>query len=282
LLILQKIFKKEIGETPKKIVQLTGGSINNVYRCKLIDRDLVIKLNISHKHPKMFEKEKSGLELISKSKFLIPKPIIAGSFENYDYLILEYIKPGTVLNWQLFGKNLASLHKINNDKFGLNQDNYIGSLKQHNNFQKDWGAFYSNQRLLKLAKDARDLNLLSKIDSQKIDSLCKNLKNIVPKSKPSLIHGDLWVGNLMSNVENKPVLFDPAVYFGHPEMDWAMLSLFGSYPEEAMKNYCEFLPLENGFNDRKDIHQLYPLMVHLILFGSSYYQNVTNILNRYN
>ena len=86
----------------------------------------------------------------------------------------------------------------------------------------------------------------------------------------------------MSNVENKPVLFDPAVYFGHPEMDWAMLSLFGSYPEEAMKNYCEFLPLENGFNDRKDIHQLYPLMVHLILFGSSYYQNVTNILNRYN
>ena len=99
--------------------------------------------------------------------------------------------------------------------------------------------------------------------------------------KPSLIHGDLWPGNLIYDQQNNPVLIDPAVYYGHPEMDWAMLSLFGTYPEVAIRSYCELYYLEKGYKDREEIYQLYPLLVHLILFGKSYYSQVKKIINKF-
>ena len=107
------------------------------------------------------------------------------------------------------------------------------------------------------------------------------LDTLLPECKPSLIHGDLWSGNLIYDRQNSPVLIDPAVYYGHPEMDWAMLSLFGNYPEVAFRSYCELNYLEKGFKDREGIHQLYPLLVHLILFGKSYFNQVYSIIKKF-
>jgi fructosamine-3-kinase len=114
-----------------------------------------------------------------------------------------------------------------------------------------------------------------------MEQLCLKLNTYIPFTEPSLIHGDLWSGNLIFDEQGKPVFIDPAIYYGHPEMDWAMLSLFGSYPEKAMKSYCNYIPLESNYFEREKIYQLYPLLVHLILFGRSYYRDITEILNFY-
>ena len=119
------------------------------------------------------------------------------------------------------------------------------------------------------------------IPIKKLEKICLKLDEYIPFSKPSLIHGDLWTGNLIFDIDGKPVFIDPAIYYGHPEMDWAMLSLFGSYPETAMKSYCNIIPLENNYLEREKIYQLYPLLVHLILFGRGYYRNISDILNFY-
>ena len=126
-----------------------------------------------------------------------------------------------------------------------------------------------------------DQGLFEKKHCVWMEMLCQKLDEIIPKCNPSLIHGDLWSGNLLSNISGQPVLIDPSVYFGHPEMDWAMLGLFGNYPKLAMSSYQEINPLENGFNKRRDIHQLYPLLVHLILFGKGYLSGIISTLKKY-
>ena len=280
--ILNEIIRKELGINPHKSTALFGGDINQVYRCTFDKQDLVVKLNSANKFPNIFEKEKKGLELLAKSNFKIPKPLAFGNLENFDYLVLEYIQPGSSIDWEIFGEKLAELHRKTSSKFGLNYHNYIGSLVQNNNFENTWEEFYSNFRLLPLTAKARDQQLILKNDVSKIEKLCLKLNELIPATKPSLIHGDLWSGNLISDKNNEPVLIDPAVYYGHPEMDWAMLSLFGNYPTIAMEKYNEINPIEKDFEKRKEIHQLYPLLVHLILFGKGYYRSVMSIIEKFN
>jgi len=281
-MVVNKILQKVIAKTPKNIQLLTGGDINQVYHCTFDKQDLVVKLNGANKFPNMFEKEKKGLELLAKSSFKIPKPIAFGTLENFDYLILEYIAPGEHINWEIFGEKLAEMHRKTSSNFGLNYNNYIGSLKQNNNYKSTWEEFYSNFRLLPLTEIARNQQLILKSDVNKIEKLCLKLNELIPNTKPSLIHGDLWSGNLISDKNNEPVLIDPAVYYAHPEMDWAMLSLFGNYPTVAMEKYNEINPIEKDFEKRKEIHQLYPLLVHLILFGKGYYRSVMSIIEKFN
>ena len=279
---IENIVCKEFGKKPSTVNSLSGGSINRVYHLVVEKVEFVIKINLSNRFPTMFEKEKRGLEILSHSTFKIPKPIAFGTLENFDYLVLEYIQPGSSINWEIFGFKLAQLHKITHTQFGLDHNNYIGSLEQNNNYKSTWEEFYSNFRLLPLIEKARDQQLILKSDVNKIEKLCLKLNELIPNTKPSLIHGDLWSGNLISDKNNEPVLIDPAVYYAHPEMDWAMLSLFGNYPTIAIEKYNEINPIEKDFEKRKEIHQLYPLLVHLILFGKGYYRSVMSIIEKFN
>ena len=117
----------------------------------------------------------------------------------------------------------------------------------------------------------------------KIESLCENLGSFlnVTGESPALMHGDLWSGNLINDQQGAPVLIDPAVYFGFREMDLAMLQLFGSIPSSAIDAYQDVFPLHKDWQKRVEINQLYPLLVHLVIFGSSYYNSVRNILRKY-
>ena len=277
----KQIIKQELNSNIKKVSQLGGGSINSVFLVELEKTKIVIKINDSLKFPGMFENEKKGLLKLNTSGVKTPQLIFKRSKDNLTFLALEYIPNGNFGNWELFGEKLAVLHMNKNEFFGLDYDNYIGSLRQINKKENNWKGFYSNQRLLHLTKFAFDKELLSKADSKKMEELCYKLDTYVPFTEPSLIHGDLWSGNLIFDGQGKPVFIDPAIYYGHPEMDWAMLSLFGSYPETAMKSYCNIIPLENNYFEREKIYQLYPLLVHLILFGRSYYRDISEILNFY-
>ena len=277
----KQIIKQELNSNIKKISQLGGGSINSVFLVELEKSKIVLKINDSLRFPGMFENEKKGLLKLNASGVQTPQVIFERSKDNLAFLALEYIPNGNFGNWELFGEKLASLHTNKNEFFGLDYDNYIGSLRQVNKKENNWKGFYSNQRLLHLTKFAFDKELLSKTDSKKMEELCNKLDTYLPFAKPSLIHGDLWSGNLIFDGQGKPVFIDPAIYYGHPEMDWAMLSLFGSYPETAMKSYCNIIPLENNYFEREKIYQLYPLLVHLILFGRSYYRDISETLNFY-
>ena len=278
---ISEIIQYETGNKPQALKRLNGGDINQVYHCITKKNQFVIKVNYSEKYPKIFEKEKKGLELLNKSSFIIPNVFSNGSLKQLDYLILEYINPGEFINWEIFGENLASLHQITSEEFGLDYDNYIGSIEQINSCDKNWFDFYANKRLILLMKLARNKNLLTNKDCNDIEHICNSLKDIIPNSLPSLIHGDLWAGNIISTENGVPVLIDPAVYYGHPEIDWAMLDLFGNFPKISFDTYNEINPLEIGFQNRKDIYQLYPLLVHLVLFGSGYYSAVKRIVKKY-
>ena len=278
---INNIIERHFGREPSQIVKLTGGDINEVYQVFLKEKSVVIKINNSQSIPQLFEKEKQGLELLSKSTFVVPKPIKTDSIDNLQYLIMDYIEQGSELNWAVFGEKLAQLHQIQEKYFGLDHNNYIGSLKQINQECGAWSEFYTNHRLIALTAKARDQGLFEKKHCNWVEKLCQRLDELIPACRPSLIHGDLWSGNLLIDTSGHPVLIDPAVYYGHPEMDWAMLSLFGSYPVEALDHYQNLHPLEKGLNERKDIHQLYPLMVHLILFGKGYLNGVESTLKKY-
>ena len=278
---INNIIEHHFGREPSRIVKLTGGDINEVYQAFLPEKSVVIKINNSQSLPQLFEKEKQGLALLSRSTFIVPKPIKIGSINDTPFLIMDYIEQGNSLNWAVFGEKLAQLHQIEGKYFGLDHDNYIGSLEQVNQECGAWSEFYTNHRLLALTAKARNQGLFEKKHCIWVEKLCHRLDELIPTCKPSLIHGDLWSGNLLIHTSGHPALIDPAVYFGHPEMDWAMLSLFGSYPEEAMDGYLNVNPLEKGLNERMDIHQLYPLLVHLILFGKGYLSGVESTLKKY-
>ena len=278
---INNIIERHFGREPSQIVKLTGGDINEVYQAFLTEKSVVIKINNTQTLPQLFEKEKQGLELLSKSTFIVPKPLKIGTIDDTPFLIMDYIEQGSELNWAVFGEKLAQLHQIEGKYFGLDHDNYIGSLEQINQECGAWSEFYTNHRLIAFTAKARDQGLFEKKHCNWVEKLCQRLDELIPVCKPSLIHGDLWSGNLLIHTSGHPALIDPAVYFGHPEMDWAMLSLFGSYPEEAMDGYLNVNPLEKGLNERMDIHQLYPLLVHLILFGKGYLSGVESTLKKY-
>lgn len=279
--LINNIIEHHFGREPSQIVKLTGGDINEVYQAFLPEKSVVIKINNSQSLPQLFEKEKQGLELLSKSTFIVPKPIKTGAIDDTPFLIMDYIEQGSELNWAVFGEKLAQLHQIEGKYFGLDHHNYIGSLEQINQECGAWSEFYTNHRLLALTAKARDEGLFEKKHCIWIEKLCQKLDELIPTCYPSLIHGDLWSGNLLTDKSGQPVLIDPAVYYGHPEMDWAMLSLFGNYPEEAMRSYLNISNLEVGFEHRKEIHQLYPLLVHLLIFGIGYRQSILSVLKKF-
>ena len=262
------------------IQPLTGGDINKVYLITTNTVELVLKLNHASAHPLMFEKEAKGLEMLAVTDtFIIPKVIDYGIFEMYGYLLLEYIPSGLKTSgfWNLFGRQLALLHQHSSDRFGLEDDNYIGSLPQYNKFTKRAYDFLIEQRLAPQFKMAKEKGY----EFAGMDALYKKVAVLVPNEPPSLIHGDLWSGNYMVTQGGLPVLIDPAVAYAPREMDLALMKLFGGFDNSVFSRYQEINPLADQWQDRILLYQLYYILVHLNLFGDSYYNRVQTILKKY-
>jgi protein-ribulosamine 3-kinase len=261
----------------------SGGSINKAYKLKTNSGIFFVKQNSASRFHEMFAKEVLGLKLLQeKSRFIIPEVIGEFQLDDVSFLVLEHLNQNIPNQkfWFDFGKKLAHLHQQSNSKFGLSFDNYIGSISQTNHHFLSWTEFFENQRLSPLVKLAFDKNLLSKEDLKAFNLLYFKLEEIFPTEKPSLVHGDLWSGNFLCN-NNKPVLIDPAVYYGNREMDLAMTRLFGGFDDDFYHAYQNEFPLEKGWVKRIDICNLCPNLVHLILFGRSYYSSIKNVLNAF-
>lgn len=267
----------------KKLQQVFGGDINQTFRLQTNSGSFFLKLNDGVLKD-IFEKEFDGLSLLySTNTIRIPKPVLHGSFENNILLITEFINKGYASKsfWKIFALQLAALHKHSQHQFGLESDNYIGSLLQQNTFRSTWSEFYSNCRIMPLIQKALSNNKCGKEDVLLAEKLCNRFNDLFPSESPALVHGDLWSGNYMSNENGDPVIYDPAVYYGNREMDIAMSLLFGGFDKTFYILYNEVFPLQSNWKERTQLCQLYPLLVHLNLFGGHYYQSVMNVIKAY-
>ena len=254
---------------------IVGGCINNAIKINTNKGDFFVKWNTNSK-ANMFQSEYNGLKVLKDTNTIrIPNVLC---FDD-DFLILEFIPPSNPNNafWEVFGQKLALMHKQTHSKFGLDFDNYIGSLCQDNTQNKNWTEFFIQNRLqAQLSIGNFSGTLLSDFDK-----LFQKLSNLFPNEKPALLHGDLWSGNFLAKNGDTPMLIDPAIYYGNREMDIAMSKLFGGFNSDFYFAYNESHPLENGWEERIQICNLYPLLVHVNLFGGAYINQVKNILSYY-
>jgi fructosamine-3-kinase len=252
---------------------VAGGDISQAWCVCAESRKYFFKLNSAARFPDMFSKEKKGLETLAACCSLyVPAPIGAGVYGSGQYLILEWLEKGSMTRdfWEDFGSGLARLHQREHECFGWEEDNYIGSLVQTNARQLTWAGFYADSRILPFVKVLRDKGQFSKDDVSAAEKLCGRLRELFPNEKPALLHGDLWSGNFMVGPTGHAAVYDPAVYFGHREMDLGMTLLFGGFDQAFYEAYQSVYPLEKNWKQRLWLTQLYPLLVHAVLFGGNY------------
>jgi len=258
---------------------IAGGDIHRAYRLLLEDGRRLFVKSSEHAPEDLFAREAEGLRYLAAAE-AIRVPAIVGI--SAKALVLEWIEgaaPGPHFD-EAFGRGLAKLHRTSAPRFGFEHDNYIGSLPQTNVYADDWATFYRDQRLLPMFR--RSESLFDADARRAFDRLLARLDELVgPSEPPARLHGDLWSGNVMSDERGDPVLVDPAVYGGHREVDLAMLRLFGSVSARMLAAYEEVCPLADGHEARVALYQLYPLLVHVGLFGAGYVASVKRVLHAY-
>ena len=275
------------GGFPQKIlssVPLGGGCINEAARISTSGGTYFVKYNLAEKHPGMFSREARGLQLLAGAKEIrIPCRYGEGNAGNHSFLLLEFIDSGLQKPdfWLRFGRSLAALHRHTDTRFGLDHDNYMGSLAQSNRQHSDWVSFFTEERLEPQVRLAREKGEIQSQHVKQFERIYSMLGGIIPAESPALLHGDLWSGNFMVDSSGDPCLFDPAVYFGHRESDLAMTRLFGGFAGEFYDHYSESFPLEKGWEKRAELLNLYPLLIHVNLFGGSYASEVKSIIGKY-
>jgi len=264
-----KIIDELIDDNIGKVQLINGGSINESFKVLTDKGQYFIKLNDKFEYDDFFYIEAKSLEILKETNtFRIPKVEKYGK----EFLMLEFLKSGEKSEafWMQFAVKLATLHRYSSECFGLDFDNYIGSLKQSNTPSMSWSEFFTTQRIMPLVRLAYDQEKLDGKFLLKAEKFCNRLDDLFPKENPALLHGDLWSGNCMSSENGVPVIFDPAIYFGHREMDIAMTNLFGGFGESFYHYYNSAFPLEKGWEGRTKYCNVYPLLVHVILFGGNY------------
>ena len=263
---------------------VSGGCINASFILQGKNKSYFIKLN-QRELLSMFEAEFAGLaEMEQSGTVKVPQPIVCGEFADKAFLVLEMISL-TSANSQSdtqLGHQLAALHKTRQAFFGWHQNNTIGSTEQINQSSENWISFWRNNRLNFQLSLAEQNNCGSQL-IQSVEKLSESLDiffdNYSPH--PSLLHGDLWSGNAAVTHQGQPIIYDPASYYGDRETDIAMTELFGGFGSSFYVAYNESYPLDPDYHVRKTLYNLYHILNHLNLFGSSYLhqaQNMTDTL----
>ena len=271
--LAQVLFGEERYAEEFTVSPVGGGSINAAYKVSRGSNTFFVKVNKAARHPLMFELEAKGLKALGETgAFRTPQVLGIGYADDEAFLVLEWIESGKhePSSWENFGHALALLHKHTNKRFGWEDDNYIGSLSQSNGHMRKWADFYIINRLDAQVELAFNAGLLGRDHMSLFNKLYPKLEQLIPQEPPALIHGDLWSGNFMVAAAGEPVLIDPAVYYGHREMDLGMMQLFGGFDAEVFRAYHANFPLEKNWEERIPLHQLYPLLVHVNLFGGGY------------
>lgn len=266
-----------------QLKSMAGGSINTAYQLSANDDHYFIKLN-QIRLIDMFEAEARGLEEMRTLNCVrIPEVICFGQTDDHSYIVLQYIELASLRGQtaKLLGTQLAQLHSHIQPFFGWHIDNTIGSTPQHNNRAHDWLSFWQQQRLTKQLKFAANNGFAGQLQDrgqQLVAQLAVFFDGYSPS--PSLLHGDLWGGNVAADPQGNPVLFDPACYYGDRETDIAMTELFGGFGNDFYAAYQAEYSLDSGYQTRKTLYNLYHILNHLNLFGGSYLSQCENMIEQ--
>jgi fructosamine-3-kinase len=233
--------------------------------------------------PRHFEAEARGLELLAGAGcgLVVPRVIDWSDEPSADFLLIEHLEtaprgPGFD---EALGRGLAALHRETADAFGFDLDGYCGLTPQPNPWTPDWPTFYAEHRLGHQLSLARSRGLGERVAGV-VARVIARVPALVAPGPPSLIHGDLWSGNVLSTAEG-PALIDPAAYFGHREAELGMMKLFGGFSDRVYAAYDEAWPLEPGWRDRLDLYALYHALNHYNLFGGGYASQAHDLARRY-
>ncbi len=232
----------------------------------------------------MFEAEAAGIGAIRDTGSLrVPEPVCWGVYDDTAYLVLEYLElsSGGERAMAAMGSGLAALHGTGAQRFGWHIDNYIGSTPQSNTWTGRWVDFWRDHRLLHQLKLAQ-VNGMSSATLRSGEQLAGRLESFFRSydPTPSLLHGDLWGGNFSEDSAGKPVVYDPAVYFGDREADVAMTELFGGFSRQFYESYDLAWPLDEGYAIRKTLYNLYHVLNHYNLFRGGYGAQATTMIHR--
>lgn len=261
---------------------ISGGSINQSYAISDDHRTYFLKLN-STSHSDMFAAEALGLKSMYDTHTIrVPQPICWGEASNSTYIVLEYLefgRGGSNETWTEMGRQLAKMHQVGKaDQFGWIRNNTIGSTPQINTWTDNWADFFADHRIGYQLKLARRKGGNFPEPDRVVETVREILKDIKPQ--PSLVHGDLWSGNAACTRDGEPVILDPAVYYADREVDLAMTELFGGFPGAFYRGYEEVWALDVGYQERKDLYNLYHILNHFNLFGGGYGSQASRMISR--
>ena len=256
-----------------------GGCVNHAQR--LLDRTGNVAYFVKHNNGDllpMFETEVQGLAAIAKTGTIrVPNTVCCGLANGRAYMVQEWMDLGGNTDWRSLGSKLAELHSCSpSERYGWDHNNFIGATGQINDWHDGWQDFFFNQRLEVQRKLAEERGGTV----ERYDELINALPNILEghEPKPSLVHGDLWTGNVAFSNTGEPVIFDVAVYFGDREVDLAMSQLFGSFDRGFYMAYRSERPLDPGYERRRTLYNLYHVLNHYNLFGGFYLSQANGMI----
>ncbi len=267
-----------LGVPVRAASRLSGGCVAQAWRLDLEDgRAVVAKLgSVSDR----LDLEGWMLrELAGRSRLPVPAVL----HESPELLIIDFVEGGDPIDASVerhAAELLADLHAVRGPSFGMERDTLIGGLPQPNATCDSWVAFYAEHRLLHMGREALAHGGIETAVMRRIESLCSRLGEIIDEPPhPSLLHGDVWGGNVVARAGRVAAFIDPATYHGHPEVELAFITLFNTFGRAFFERYAELRPLDDGFWHRKrDVYLLYPLLVHARLFGGGYGAQAASIV----
>ncbi len=267
--------------------RLGGGCINAAFLLTGDDgQQYFVKTNRAGQQA-MFAAEARGLQVIASSNTVkVPRPICFGENQTQSYIVLEYLNLTGRTDQRLLGEQLADMHDVSVEQFGWDINNTIGATFQPNAWMDSWLDFWREQRLglqLKLAAQngyGGELQSLGEKLLVEMPLLFADRVFSTRKIKPSMLHGDLWGGNVAGMQDGTPIIFDPAFYYGDREADLAMTYLFGGFTSDFYASYQNVYPLDDGFVVRKTFYNIYHIINHLNMFGGGYHGQAIQMLEQ--
>lgn len=264
----------------------SGSGFNQLYTGRFGFRDVFIKVAGSADQTAALKGESIGLrKLAGTGTIRIPEVIQLQTDNLPAYLMMERIgkgNPGPAF-WELFGRQLADLHRVSSPTFGFEEITYCGTIPMDNSIRSGWNSFYFENRLEPTFRWCYDHGLFTDTDFDIFRRFSSWFlaENPFPPEPPSLIHGDLWSGNFLVDEQGRPVLIDPSVSFGHREIDLGMSELFGGFDRRFYRAYEESFPLAEGWPQRRPLAQLFHLLLHVRLFGGGYRSQTLSAMKQY-
>jgi fructosamine-3-kinase len=280
--ILTEGIEEHLGERLRSARPMGGGCIGEVYKVELGDGTTLVA-KVDREGASHLEREAYMLRYLRERSELPVPEVYHGS---KTLLLMEFVEGSSRFPAgaeRHAAELLARLHSITAGAYGHERDTLIGSLDQPNPWTESWIDFFREQRLLYLARVAHDAGALPAEDLKRIGRLAERLDgHLEEPERPSLIHGDVWSANVLAKGDRITAFLDPAIYHADPEIELAFISLFHSFGAPFLERYAEIRGIRTGFfEERRELYNLYPLLVHVYFFGGGYLDSVRRTLRRF-